>query len=95
MSAEGLSFRDGYREPLYHEPLFKRKIGFGKNGWPFSFLDTKRLKAIYDVKNFASLEKIQKEKLIIFNQLNFSITHDIKKKLSQLMKEIIKYKNEF
>ncbi len=95
LSAEGLSFRDGYREPLYHEPLFKRKIGFGKNGWPFSFLDTKRLKTIYDVKNFASLEKIQKEKLIIFNQLNFSVTFDIKKKLSQLMHEIIKYKNEF
>ncbi len=95
LSAEGLSFRDGYREPLYHEPVFKKKIGFGRSGWPFTLINKKRLRNIYNKKNFSNLEKIQNEKLIIFNQLNFDINKKIQKKLKQLMKEIIFYKHEF
>ncbi len=95
LSAEGLSFRNGYREPLYHEPLFKKKLGFGKKGWPFSNIKKNRLKKLYDKKYFKNLEKIQSEKLIVFNQLNFDLNKKIQKKMSQLMKEVVFYKNEF
>ena len=95
LSAEGLSFRNGYREPLYHEPVFKKKLGFGRKGWPFSFINKSRLQKLYNKKYFQSLEKIQSEKLIVFNQLNFNINKKIQKKLYQLIKEIVLYKNEF
>ena len=95
LSSEGLSFRNGYREPLYYEPIFKKKLGFGRKGWPFSIIKKSRLQKLYNKKYFYQLEKTQREKLIIFNQLNFNLNKKIQKKLIQLIKEIIFYKNEF
>ena len=46
LSSEGLSFRNGYREPLYYEPIFKKKLGFGRKGWPFSIIKKQASKTL-------------------------------------------------
>lgn len=95
LSAEGLIFRNGYRTPLYEEPIFKKQLGFGKKGWPFNQSNRNRLKKNYDSKNFKNLENIQQNQLIIFNQLNYNFDKIKEKKLEQLLKEIYLYRNEF
>jgi dTDP-4-amino-4,6-dideoxygalactose transaminase len=37
MNAEGIPIGNGYVEPLYLEPCYQQKIGFGKNGFPFTY----------------------------------------------------------
>jgi perosamine synthetase len=37
LNAEGIPIGNGYVEPLYLEPCYQQKIGFGKNGFPFTF----------------------------------------------------------
>jgi perosamine synthetase len=36
VQAEGIPLRAGYVKPLYLEPIYQRKICFGKNGYPFT-----------------------------------------------------------
>ena len=35
INAEGISLGQGYVRPIYLEPMFQRKIAFGKEGYPF------------------------------------------------------------
>lgn len=36
LNAEGIPFGAGYVKPIYLEPIYQRKIGYGKRGCPFS-----------------------------------------------------------
>lgn len=36
VQAEGIPLRAGYVKPLYLEPIYQKKICFGKNGYPFT-----------------------------------------------------------
>lgn len=36
LKAEGIVFGGGYVRPLYHLPLFRKRLGFGNDGYPFS-----------------------------------------------------------
>lgn len=35
LAAEGIPFGGGYVRPLYLEPIYQKKIAYGKDGWPF------------------------------------------------------------
>ena len=37
--AEGIPIKSGYVEPLYRQPMYRRGIGFGPNGFPFRRAD--------------------------------------------------------
>lgn len=37
--AEGIPFGGGYVRPIYLEPMYQKKIAFGRDGWPFSSVD--------------------------------------------------------
>jgi perosamine synthetase len=37
LNAEGIPMVKGYVEPIYLEPLYQRRIGFGQNGFPFTY----------------------------------------------------------
>ncbi|SFM98474.1 dTDP-4-amino-4,6-dideoxygalactose transaminase [Formivibrio citricus] len=37
LRAEGLPVGEGYVEPLYLQPMYQQRIGFGKNGFPFTY----------------------------------------------------------
>ncbi len=36
LTAEGVPMRAGYLKPIYLEPMYQRRIAFGRNGFPFS-----------------------------------------------------------
>lgn len=36
VEAEGFTLKAGYVKPIYLEPMYQRRLGFGKNGFPFS-----------------------------------------------------------
>ncbi|KJJ86082.1 spore coat polysaccharide biosynthesis protein spsC [Candidatus Omnitrophus magneticus] len=36
LNAEGIPFGAGYVRPIYLEPMYQKKIAYGKDGWPFS-----------------------------------------------------------
>jgi perosamine synthetase len=37
LNAEGIPMYQGYVEPIYLEPVYQQHIGFGKNGFPFTY----------------------------------------------------------
>ncbi|MEO5588169.1 MAG: DegT/DnrJ/EryC1/StrS family aminotransferase, partial [Gemmatimonadaceae bacterium] len=37
LNAEGIPMVKGYTEPLYLEPMYQQRIGFGKDGFPFTY----------------------------------------------------------
>jgi len=37
LNAEGIPMGKGYAEPLYLQPVYQRRIAFGKDGYPFTF----------------------------------------------------------
>jgi len=37
MNAEGIPLIPGYQEPLYLEPMYQKKIAFGRDGFPFTY----------------------------------------------------------
>ncbi|MCK5451447.1 MAG: DegT/DnrJ/EryC1/StrS family aminotransferase [Candidatus Omnitrophica bacterium] len=36
LNAEGIPFGEGYVRPIYLEPMYQKKIAYGKSGWPFT-----------------------------------------------------------
>lgn len=36
MIAEGAAIRAGYLKPMYREPVYRQRVAFGRNGFPFS-----------------------------------------------------------
>ena len=36
LNAEGIPFAEGYVRPIYHEPLYQKKIAYGRDGCPFT-----------------------------------------------------------
>lgn len=94
ISKEGIIFRPGYREPLYNEPFYKKKICFGKKGWPYS-ANKKHLKTKIDIKKYPNIEKLQRKSLILVQHLSTNIHETDIIKLTQIVDEIIKYKEKF
>ena len=39
MKAEGISIAQGYVKPIYLEPMYQKKIVYGRKGWPFNCTD--------------------------------------------------------
>jgi dTDP-4-amino-4,6-dideoxygalactose transaminase len=37
VAAEGVPIREGYAKPLYLQPLYQRRIAFGRDGFPFTY----------------------------------------------------------
>lgn len=93
VSKEGFTMRSGYREPLYNEPVFKKKICFGKNNWPFK-INGKMTKVKYDKRLFPNTELIQNKRLIIINELNHNINKKHILKLKQIVNEIFQYRKK-
>ena len=47
--SEGIIFYQGYTKPLYHQPLYKKKILF-KKGYPFKAKENQNLNQNYNLK---------------------------------------------
>jgi perosamine synthetase len=62
LKAEGIPVRAGYLKPLYLQPLYQKKIAFGKEGFPFSLMHS----SVHYTRGLCLVaEKIQDEELIL------------------------------
>ena len=73
LTAEGIPMREGYVEPIYLEPLYQRRIGFGRNGFPFTHSGYKG-KVSYERGICPVAERMHFEELIFTNICHANIT---------------------
>jgi perosamine synthetase len=75
LNAEGIPVTAGYVRPIYHEPLFQKKIVFGDKGFPYSCDCYADLSGISYEKGICPVvEKIESEQLIYTNICRASVT---------------------
>ena len=83
LNAEGFPVSEGYVEPLYRLPVFKKKIAIGSKGFPFN-LNSNNYN--YNL-SLPVVEKLHKDQAILFQTCSNQIT---KKILKQYVSAILK-----
>ena len=88
INAEGYYMREGYIKPLYLEPIFKKKIVFGKKGFPFtSNINNKNLK--YKKGDCPNCEYLNSHRVILTNLIYPPITTKQIDKFTDTIKNIL------
>jgi perosamine synthetase len=64
VNGEGILFYQGYVKPLYFQPVYQKKHLF-KNGYPFSAIENKDCRQVYDSGTCPNAEKLHFEQMII------------------------------
>jgi perosamine synthetase len=72
MNAEGIPVGAGYTEPIYLEPVYQRRIAFGRDGFPFTYSGYKG-QVNYDRGLCPETEKMYYENLIIIDVCHANI----------------------
>jgi perosamine synthetase len=72
MNAEGIPMGAGYVEPIYLEPVYQRRIAFGRDGFPFTYSGYKG-QVNYDPGLCPVTEKMYYNDLIILNVCHANI----------------------
>ncbi len=77
LNAEGIPVRANYVRPIYMHPMYKKRIAFGHQGWPFSLApDVKYVQGLCPV-----VERIENHELVLLmglqGQLSRQDLHDI------------------
>jgi len=73
LNAEGIPIGKGYVEPIYLEPVYQRRIAFGRDGFPFTYLGYKG-SVNYDRGICPVTERMYYEELITTNICHANIT---------------------
>ncbi|MDT3687777.1 MAG: DegT/DnrJ/EryC1/StrS family aminotransferase [Pseudorhodoplanes sp.] len=68
MQAEGIPWRAGYVKPLYLEPLYQRKICFGKSGFPFT-ASSRNADISYQRGLCPTTERLQDREIMLTNAI--------------------------
>jgi dTDP-4-amino-4,6-dideoxygalactose transaminase len=66
LNAEGIPMVEGYVEPIYLEPVYQKRIAFGKDGFPFTYPGYKG-KVNYDLGICPVTERMHYEEVIFAN----------------------------
>lgn len=66
VQAEGFTMRPGYVKIIYQEPLFQKKICFGKNGFPFT-ANSRNEEIVYNQGLCPVAEKLQASTMLLTN----------------------------
>jgi len=72
IKAEGIPVGSGYVEPIYLEPVYQRRIAFGRNGFPFTYNGYKG-QVNYEPGICPVTEKMYYDELIILNVCHANI----------------------
>ncbi len=92
VEAEGFTLKAGYVRPIYLEPMYQKKIGFGKDGFPFVAND--RIQEIdYSENTCPVCEDIQNNQLIWTNITYSPLTHNDMDQFCSAIKKVIKNKD--
>ncbi|MDB4027198.1 DegT/DnrJ/EryC1/StrS family aminotransferase [Candidatus Thioglobus sp.] len=93
INAEGYYLRGGYLKPIYLEPMFKQKICFGKNGFPFTA--NSRNDEINYVKGLCPVaERLNDKEVILTNIIYPPLTVDDMDGFVKAIKKIISHAKE-
>jgi dTDP-4-amino-4,6-dideoxygalactose transaminase len=63
LCAEGLPIAEGYVEPIYLQPMYQRRIGFGRDGFPFTYPGYKG-QLQYDLGTCPITERMYRDELM-------------------------------
>ena len=69
LAAEGFPHFLGYVRPLYHLPLFQRRIGFGSSGFPFTLTNRR-----YEGDLCPVAERLHRSELLCFETCMYDVT---------------------
>ncbi len=94
MNAEGLQLRSGYLKPVYWEPLFQKKICFGKNGFPFT-ANNRNSEISYAKGSCPIVERIQNNEMMVTGMINEPYTLEDMDLFIKAAKKVIANKHEF
>lgn len=94
VNEEGYYLRSGYLKPLHLEPIFKKKICFGKKGYPFN-LNTRNKDIIYKKGLCRVAENLDSKKVILTNIIYPPFTLKDMDKFILAIKKVIKNKKYF
>lgn len=92
INAEGFTLRAGYVKPLYREPLYKNKICFGKNGFPFT-ANPRNDEIQYKEGLCPVVERLNDEEIILTNIIYPPLTVEDMDKFTDSMKKVIRNKD--
>jgi dTDP-4-amino-4,6-dideoxygalactose transaminase len=93
VEAEGYVMKSGYVKPIYLEPLYQKKICFGKDGFPFSANDRNE-KIEYKKGICPVVERLQDKELIWTSSIYPPLTYEDMDKMACAIKKIIKHKDK-
>ena len=71
LTAEGFPHFVGYVRPLYHLPLFQRRIGYGASGFPFTLTNRR-----YEGNLCPVAERLHRSELLCFETCMYDVTDD-------------------
>ena len=75
LNAEGIPMVKGYTRPLYLEPLYQKRIAFGKDGFPFTYSGYKG-SVSYERGICPVTERMFEHELMVTNVCHASIGED-------------------
>lgn len=90
LNAEGYQAHSGYVEPIYFLPLFKEKIVFGKNGYPFIHA-TERKGNIYRSGLCKITERLQNREIWYPDLIRYLITEKDIKTFSNAIEKVLSH----
>ncbi len=93
VQSEGFNLRSGYLRPIYMEPLYQKKICFGLKGFPF-VINSNNKKISYKKGLCPIVERLQESELLITNIIYPPLTIKHMQLFIDVIKKVIKNKNE-
>lgn len=83
LTAEGFPHGVGYVKPLYLLPVFQQRIGFGRNGWPFSLTERRYEKGLCPVT-----ERLHEHELMSFETCAYDIDDALLSRLIDAIRKV-------
>jgi perosamine synthetase len=93
LNAEGYYLRGGYLRPIYLEPMFRQKICFGKDGYPFT-ANSRNNEIKYEEGLCPVAERLNNNEVIITNIIYSPITVDDMDGFVRAIKKVISHAEE-
>lgn len=97
LSAEGIPFGAGYVRPIYLEPAYQKKIGYGKKGCPFT-CNFYNGKVSYEKDLCPVAERMHEKELLVTSVCRYPHSkkdiYDVVKAFNKIFKNIKQLKNE-
>ena len=93
MKAEGITLGEGYVEPIYLQPVYQKRIAFGKDGYPFTY--SRYNGSVSYQKGICPIaEKMHYEELITFTDFHSGVTESDLDDVINAFKKVFFYESK-